>query len=619
MWSASTSRRRARRSSRRHARRPKSRRCLRRMAMQGHVGIFMTVVVLALTLTGVGSVQASHDIVLGFQCDRTGATQTVGVVICPGYHDYVNLVNANGGVMGHRLRVDEVDHEYKVPAAIESYERFKKAGAVVIGVYGTPQIYALTQKLTEDRIPGTSPGFGKAAAADGSRYPSIFPIAATYWSQATAAVKFVKDQLSGSLKGKKIGFLFYDNPAGREPIPILEDLSVKEGFQLKTFAVPPPGVEMGAQVLDIAQRYRAGFLIAHLFGRSPSVSIKELKRVGFPLRKVASFVWGAAEADIEAAGGYALADGYYGLQFAGVGQDFPVINEIREMYKKQGKEAPKEMASTVYANPGLLHMLSLNNIEVIYDDVILVLKGVSLSVREGGITTLLGANGAGKSTTLKAISGLLRAERGEVTKGSIEFKGERIDRLAPHEIVRRGIVQVFEGRRVFEHLTTEENLIAGAHVQPDRRLVQDAIVRVYEYFPRLKERRSVQAGYLSGGEQQMLVIGRALMAKPHVMLLDDPSLGLAPMLVEEIFAIVREMNRREKLTVLLVEQNAALALQIAEHGYVMENGRLVLDGPAAALRENADIKEFYLGLTEVGARKSYRDVKHYKRRKRWLS
>jgi len=264
-------------------------------------------------------------------------------------------------------------------------------------------------------------------------------------------------------------------------------------------------------------------------------------------------------------------------------------------------------------------MLSLNNIEVIYDDVILVLKGVSLSVREGGITTLLGANDAGKSTTLKAISGLLRAERGEVTKGSIEFKGERIDRLAPHEIVRRGIVQVFEGRRVFEHLTTEENLIAGAHVQPDRRLVQDAIVRVYEYFPRLRERRSVQAGYLSGGEQQMLVIGRALMAKPHVMLLDEPSLGLAPMLVEEIFAIVREMNRREKLTVLLVEQNAALALQIAEHGYVMENGRLVLDGPAAALRENADIKEFYLGLTEVGARKSYRDVKHYKRRKRWLS
>ena len=264
-------------------------------------------------------------------------------------------------------------------------------------------------------------------------------------------------------------------------------------------------------------------------------------------------------------------------------------------------------------------MLSLNNVEVIYDGVILVLKGVSLNVREGGITTLLGANGAGKTTTLKAISGLLRSERGEVTKGSIEFNGERIDRLPPHEMVKRGIVQVFEGRRVFEHLTTEENLIAGAHVQSDRRRVNDGIARVFQYFPLLEERRTVQAGYLSGGEQQMLVIGRALMASPHVMLLDEPSLGLAPMLVEEIFEIVQQLNRKEKLTVLLVEQNAALALAIAEHGYVMENGRLVLDGTADALRENADIKEFYLGLTEVGARKSYRDVKHYKRRKRWLS
>jgi branched-chain amino acid transport system ATP-binding protein len=264
-------------------------------------------------------------------------------------------------------------------------------------------------------------------------------------------------------------------------------------------------------------------------------------------------------------------------------------------------------------------MLALSNIEVIYDGVILVLKGVSLSVREGGITTLLGANGAGKTTTLKAVSGLLRSERGEVTKGSIEFKGERIDRLPPHEIVKRGIVQIFEGRRVFEHLTTEENLIAGAHTQADRKRVSQGIERVYEYFPPLRERRAVQAGYLSGGEQQMLVIGRALMSSPHVMLLDEPSLGLAPMLVEEIFEIVRRLNQAEKLTVLLVEQHATLALTIAEHGYVMENGRIVLDGPAAALRENADIKEFYLGLTEVGARKSYRDVKHYKRRKRWLS
>jgi branched-chain amino acid transport system ATP-binding protein len=264
-------------------------------------------------------------------------------------------------------------------------------------------------------------------------------------------------------------------------------------------------------------------------------------------------------------------------------------------------------------------MLSLNNIEVIYDGVILVLKGVSLNIREGGITTLLGANGAGKTTTLKAISGLLRAERGEITKGAIEFKGERIDHLPAHAIVTRGIVQIFEGRRVFEHLTTEENLIAGAHTERDRRAVSEGIARVYGYFPRLKERRAVQSGYLSGGEQQMLVIGRALMSRPQVMLLDEPSLGLAPMLVEEIFEIVQRLNQQEKLTVLLVEQNATLALGIAEHGYVMENGRIVLEGSATSLRDNADIKEFYLGLTEVGARKSYRDVKHYKRRKRWLS
>ena len=264
-------------------------------------------------------------------------------------------------------------------------------------------------------------------------------------------------------------------------------------------------------------------------------------------------------------------------------------------------------------------MLNLNNVEVIYDGVILVLKGVSLEVRDGGITTVLGANGAGKTTTLKAISGLLRTERGEVTKGSIEFGGQRIDRLPAYELVRRGLVQVFEGRRVFEHLTAEENLVAGAHTERDRGRVNAGIDRVYQYFPRLKERRGVQAGYLSGGEQQMLAIGRALMANPRLMLLDEPSLGLAPMLVEEIFEIIQRLNREQQLTVLLVEQNATLALTIAEHGYVMENGRIVLEGSAEALRENADIKEFYLGLTEVGARKSYRDVKHYKRRKRWLS
>jgi branched-chain amino acid transport system ATP-binding protein len=264
-------------------------------------------------------------------------------------------------------------------------------------------------------------------------------------------------------------------------------------------------------------------------------------------------------------------------------------------------------------------MLSLNNVEVIYDNVILVLKGVSIACEDGRITTLLGANGAGKTTTLKAVSGVLRTERGEVTKGSVELNGQRIDRLAPYQVVQRGVTQVFEGRRVFEHLSTEENLVAGAHIQPDRAKVAVGIERVYQYFPRLKERRYVQSGYLSGGEQQMLVIGRALMSAPKVMLLDEPSLGLAPMLVEEIFSIVQRLNQQEKLTVLLVEQNATMALRIADHGYVMENGRIVLEGSGDSLRENADIKEFYLGLTEVGARKSYRDVKHYKRRKRWLS
>jgi len=264
-------------------------------------------------------------------------------------------------------------------------------------------------------------------------------------------------------------------------------------------------------------------------------------------------------------------------------------------------------------------VLKLNNVEVVYDRTIWVLRGISLEVPEQRIVTLLGSNGAGKSTTLKAISGLLRPERGDITKGSVEFGGRRIDHHQPEEIVRLGITQVMEGRRVFDDLTTEENLVAGAHTRRGSASIARDLAAVYEYFPRLAERRGLKAGYLSGGEQQMLAIGRALMARPRLMLLDEPSLGLAPLLVDEIFEIIRRLNREEKLTVLLVEQNAAVALAIAEHGYVMENGRIVLDGAAAALRENPDIKEFYLGLTEVGARKSYRDVKHYKRRKRWLS
>ena len=264
-------------------------------------------------------------------------------------------------------------------------------------------------------------------------------------------------------------------------------------------------------------------------------------------------------------------------------------------------------------------MLALNNIEVVYDGVILVLKGVSLIAEEGHITTLLGANGAGKTTTLKAISGLLRTERGEVTKGTVELDGERLDRLPPYEVVRHGVAQVFEGRRVFENLTVEENLIAGAHTRNDFSHVRAAIDDVFDTFPLLKERRHQPSGYLSGGEQQMLVIGRALMCEPKVVLLDEPSLGLAPLLVGEIFGIIRRLREERGLTVLLVEQNAALALDIADHGYVMENGRIVLEGPAESLRQNSDIKEFYLGLNEAGARKSYRDIKHYKRRKRWLS
>jgi len=323
--------------------------------MRKPVALLIGLLILAVaTLTGPGPAGAQKEVVIGLQCDRTGATQTVGVKLCPGYHDYVRLVNSKGGIEGYKIKAVEIDHEYKVPQGMEAYERHKKEGAVLISIYGTPHTQALTQKLTEDRIPGTSPGFGTSAAADGTKYPYIFPIAATYWSQAAVGVKFAKAQLGGSLKDKKIAYLFYDNPAGREPLPILEDLAGKEGFQLKVFAVPPPGIEMGAQVLDITQRYRADFVIAHLFGRSPSVSIKEFKRVGYPLRKVVSLVWGASEADVEAAGGGAVAEGYYGMQFAGVGLDYPVLNEIREMYKKEGKEPPAEMASTVFYNRGVL-------------------------------------------------------------------------------------------------------------------------------------------------------------------------------------------------------------------------------------------------------------------------
>lgn len=264
-------------------------------------------------------------------------------------------------------------------------------------------------------------------------------------------------------------------------------------------------------------------------------------------------------------------------------------------------------------------MLKVNNIEVMYHEVILAVKGVSLEVPEGGIITLLGANGAGKSTTLKAISGLLKHENGEVTDGSIEFLGERIERRSAEEIAAMGVVQVIEGRRVFEHLTVEENLKIGAHLRKDGGAMKSGLEMVYHYFPRLKELRNLAAGFVSGGEQQMTVIGRALMAGPKLLLLDEPSMGLAPLLIKEIFEIITRLNQEEKIAILLVEQNAKLALTVAPYAYVLENGRLVMDGPSEKLKENPDIRDFYLGLTDLGTRRSFRSVKHYKRRKRWLT
>jgi branched-chain amino acid transport system ATP-binding protein len=263
-------------------------------------------------------------------------------------------------------------------------------------------------------------------------------------------------------------------------------------------------------------------------------------------------------------------------------------------------------------------MLELANVEMIYNKVIMVLKGVSLSVPQGSIVALLGANGAGKTSTLKSISGLEHTEEGEVTRGHITFEGRQIEHLDPTEIVRLGIIQVMEGRKVLEHLTVEQNLLVGSHLRPRIQDVRQDMDLVYDYFPVLRSLRNNTSGYLSGGEQQMLVLGRALIARPKLVLLDEPSLGLAPLLVQEIFRVLRQVNQRERITMLLVEQNVRVALEIAEHGYIMENGRIVLDGSSQALLDNEDIKEFYLGLSLKGKRKSYREAKHYKRRKRWL-
>lgn len=272
-----------------------------------------------------------------------------------------------------------------------------------------------------------------------------------------------------------------------------------------------------------------------------------------------------------------------------------------------------------HASDASASILSVNNIEVIYDHVILVLKGVSLEVPKGGIVALLGANGAGKTTTLKAISNLLHAERGEVTKGAIIFKDDEVQALSPNELVRRGCIQVMEGRHCFGHLSVEDNLLTGGYTRRDgKAAIREDLEMVYQYFPRLKERRTSQAGYTSGGEQQMTAIGRALMSRPEMILLDEPSMGLAPQLVEEIFEIVRQLNEDQGVSFLLAEQNTNIALRYAKYGYILESGRVVLDGDAADLRENEDVKEFYLGVSGEG-RKSFRDVKHYKRRKRWLA
>lgn len=263
------------------------------------------------------------------------------------------------------------------------------------------------------------------------------------------------------------------------------------------------------------------------------------------------------------------------------------------------------------------NILVVNNIEVVYSHVILVLKGVSLNVKKGGITALLGGNGAGKSTTLKSISNLLSSERGEVTKGSVTFENEDIHDLDPSQLVKKGVIQVMEGRHCFEHLTVEENLLTGAYTRTNSKEVKEDLERVYNYFPRLRDRRTSQAGYTSGGEQQMIAIGRALMAKPSMILLDEPSMGLAPQLVKQIFEIVAEINKKEGVTILLAEQNTNVALQYAEYAYILENGRVVMEGSAESMRDNEDVKEFYLGISGEG-RKSFKDIKQYRRRKRWL-
>jgi branched-chain amino acid transport system substrate-binding protein len=319
-------------------------------------------------VVGVLPALADHTIVIGGQCDRTGPTKNVGTQICPGLLDYVKLVNKKGGVLGHTVNYIEVEHAYKVDRGVEAYERIKREGGVTTFDYGTPIVYALTPRHMEDKIPGLTPGFGRADATDGERFPYIFPMAATYWSQAGAAMQFLKDQ--GAKKGSKIAYIFYDNPAGREPLPIVHRICEMEGYECREFAVPPPGVEMASQVLDIVRRMRADWVVAHLFGKSPSISIREFKKNGFPLNKVVSLVWGAGEEDMIAAG-WDNAQGYLGMQFAGVGKDFPVIQEILKMYQEEKLEVP-EFIGSVYYNRGVFNAA-------------LVIEGVRLAIEKFGL------------------------------------------------------------------------------------------------------------------------------------------------------------------------------------------------------------------------------------------
>ena len=319
------------------------------MTLKGSLTALLTIVV-ATTLATPAT--ANHVIKTGGECDRTGATKNVGVELCPGLTDYIALINKKGGVMGHKLEYTEIEHGYTVDRGVEAYERLKRDGAVANFDYGTPIVYALTPRHMDDKIPAITPGFGRADSIDGESWPYIFPMAASYWSQAGAAMKYIKD--NGAKKGTKVAHIYYDNPAGREGIPIMEAVAKKEGYELRLFAVPPPGVEMGPQVIDITRRFKADWVIGHLFGQAPAVSLKEFKRAGFPMNHFVSFVWGAGEANIEGAG-WDVAQGYIGMQFSSTGRNLPVIQEImQKVYKEEGKEVPKYVGG-VYYSRGVLN------------------------------------------------------------------------------------------------------------------------------------------------------------------------------------------------------------------------------------------------------------------------